>query len=257
MAAEESDVTDVLQTRGLSKRFGGFSANSNIDWSLERGARHALIGPNGAGKTTFVNLLTGALAPSNGEVFLAEERVTSLPQHERVKRGLTRTFQINSLFPGLTVRESVVLVIAERRGLTHVWHKTVARQEKAIEEASELLSRLLLSHVADTLTRELSYGEQRLVEVALALATRPSVLVLDEPAAGIPSESSAELFAVIERLPPDVSILLIEHDMDIVFRFAERITVLASGSILAEGSPDQIAADTRVREVYLGEAENG
>jgi branched-chain amino acid transport system ATP-binding protein len=223
---------------------------------LAKGARHALIGPNGAGKTTFVNLLTGALQPTSGEVFLGDERVTSLPQQERVKRGLTRTFQINTLFPGLTVRESVLLVVLERRGLTHVWRQTVARQKEAIDETSELLGRLSLLGDADTVTRDLSYGKQRLVEIALALGTRPSVLVLDEPAAGIPSEASKEVLGVLERLPSEVSILLIEHDMDLVFRFAERITVLANGAVLREGSPEQIANDPRVREVYLGEAED-
>lgn len=247
---------DALRTEVLSKHFGGFVANSCIDLRLAAGARHALIGPNGAGKTTFVNLLTGALPPSGGNVFLGDQRVTELPEHERVKRGLSRTFQINTLFGGLTVRESVVLAISERRGLTNVWYQTVARQQKTLEEARELLGRLSLSSEADTITSQLSYGKQRLVEIALALATRPSVLVLDEPAAGIPSESSAELFSVIEHLPREVSILLIEHDMDIVFRFAERITVLANGAVLTEGSPDEIAADPRVREVYLGETED-
>lgn len=249
-------MTAALSTRALSKSFGGFAANSAIDFRLERGARHALIGPNGAGKTTFVNLLTGVLAPTSGEVFLGEERVTHLPQHERVKRGLTRTFQINTLFPGLTVLESVVLAIAERQSLTYVWHEPVARQHETIEEARDLLGRLSLSGEAQSVTRSLSYGKQRLVEIALALATRPSVLVLDEPAAGTPSHASAELFSVIERLPSDVSILLIEHDMDIVFRVADRITVFANGALLAEGVPAEIAADPRVREVYLGESEH-
>jgi len=247
----------ALSTRALSKKFGGFVANNAIDFRLERGARHALIGPNGAGKTTFVNLLTGVLAATSGEVFLGEARVTHLPQHERVKRGLTRTFQINTLFPGLTVLESVVLAIAERKGLTYVWHQTVARQRDTIDEARDLLARLSLSSEADSVTRWLSYGKQRLVEIALALATRPTVLVLDEPAAGTPSHTSAEIFSVIDRLPSDVSILLIEHDMDLVFRFAERITVFAQGTVLAEGVPAEIAADRHVREVYLGESGHG
>lgn len=250
-------MNTALSTRALSKSFGGFAANSAIDFRLAEGARHALIGPNGAGKTTFVNLLTGALAPTTGEVFLGDERVTHMPQHERVKRGLTRTFQINTLFPGLTVLESVVLAIAERRGLTYLWHQAVKRQRETIEEARDLLGRLSLSSEAECLTRELSYGKQRLVEIALALSTRPRVLLLDEPAAGIPSHASAELFTVIDRLPRDVSILLIEHDMDIVFRFAERITVFANGAVLAEGAPAEVAADVRVREVYLGESEHG
>lgn len=249
-------MSAALSTRALTKSFGGFAAVSAVEFRLERGARHALIGPNGAGKTTFVNLLTGVLAPTSGDVFLGEERVTELPQHQRVKRGLARTFQLNTLFPGLTVLESVVLTIAERKGSTYVWRHPVTRQRETIDEARELLGRLSLSSEAERVTRSLSYGKQRLVEVALALATRPTVLVLDEPAAGIPSHASAELFSVIDRLPRDVSILLIEHDMDIVFRFAERITVLANGSVLAEGAPGEVAADRRVREVYLGEAEH-
>jgi branched-chain amino acid transport system ATP-binding protein len=247
-------MTDALRTQSLSKHFGAFAANGGIDFRLRAGERHALIGPNGAGKTTFVNLLSGALVPTAGDVFLGAERVTGLPQHERVKRGLTRTFQINTLFPGLTVLESVVLAVCERRGMTFAWRRPVARQAAVLEEARVLLSRLSLDDDAETITRRLPYGKQRLVEIALALATRPAVLLLDEPAAGIPAHASAELFGVLERLPREVSVLLIEHDMDIVFRFAERITVLAGGTVLAEGSPAEIAADARVREVYLGEA---
>jgi branched-chain amino acid transport system ATP-binding protein len=247
-------MTLALRTEQLSKSFDGFLANGGIDLELPQGARHALIGPNGAGKTTFINLLTGVLSPTSGDVFLGDEQVTALAQHERVKRGITRTFQINKLFPGLTVLESVVLAICERRGLTRVWYRPVAEQRDAIEEARELLGHLSLLREPDVVTKQLAYGKQRLLEIALALATRPSILLLDEPAAGIPSEASAELFEVLGRLPREVSILLIEHDMDIVFRFAERITVLAGGSVLAEGTPHEIAADPRVREVYLGEA---
>jgi branched-chain amino acid transport system ATP-binding protein len=247
-------MTLALRTEQLSKSFDGFLANGGIDLELPQGARHALIGPNGAGKTTFINLLTGVLSPTSGDVFLGDEQVTALAQHERVKRGITRTFQINKLFPGLTVLESVVLAICERRGLTRVWYRPVAEQRDAIEEARELLGHLSLLREPDVVTKQLAYGKQRLLEIALALATRPSILLLDEPAAGIPSEASAELFEVLGRLPREVSILLIEHDMDIVFRFAERITVLAGGSVLAEGTPHEIAAEPRVREVYLGEA---
>ncbi|HUI70418.1 MAG TPA: ABC transporter ATP-binding protein [Spirochaetia bacterium] len=250
-------MTAALRTQALTKRFGGLVVNSGIDFSLPHGARHALIGPNGAGKTTFINLLTGVLAPTSGDVFLGEERATRWPQHERVKRGIARTFQINTLFPGLTVLESVMLAIGERRKMTGVWRRTVAKQQKVIEEARELLDRLLLSGDADTVTRHLPYGKQRLVEIALALATQPKILLLDEPAAGIPTGASAEIFSVIGRLPQDVSILLIEHDMDLVFRFAERITVLVNGSVMTEGSPAEVASDPRVREVYLGEAQHG
>ncbi len=247
----------ILRTEALCKSWGGFRANSDISLTFTPGARHALIGPNGAGKTTFINLLTGFFAPSSGKVFFGDEDITALPQHQRVKRGMTRTFQINTLFAGLTVLESVVLTICERKGLQFRWTRTVAQQHDEIEEAMALLASLKLDRDADTVTRNLPYGKQRLVEMALALATKPKVLLLDEPAAGIPSAESAELFEVIARLPRDVTILFIEHDMGLVFRFAERITVLVGGKVLTEGTPAEIAADARVREVYLGEAEHG
>ena len=245
----------VLRTEGLSKSFGAIRANADVTLSFAAGARHALIGPNGAGKTTFINLLTGSLRPSSGEVYLGEERVTALAQHMRVKRGMTRTFQINTLFPGLTVLESVVLACCERERRGSVWWHTVAGERAAIADAGEILARLNLARDAGTQTRALPYGKQRLLEIALALATRPSVLLLDEPAAGIPSAESAELFSVIAALPREVTIVFIEHDMNLVFRFAERITVLVGGAVLTEGSPDEISADPRVREVYLGEAQ--
>jgi branched-chain amino acid transport system ATP-binding protein len=250
-------MTAALRTSGLSKQWGAFKANSDITLSFPGGARHALIGPNGAGKTTFINLITGVYPPSAGEVFLGEENVTQLAQHQRVKRGVTRTFQITTLFPGLTVLESVVLAIGERKGLARVWWKTVASHSAEIDEAMEILKPLHLDRDADTDTRSLPYGKQRLVEIALALATQPKILLLDEPAAGIPSGESAELFGVLARLPRDVTILFIEHDMDLVFRFAERITVLVAGSVLVEGTPQEIAADKQVKEVYLGEAQHG
>ncbi|CAG0961704.1 Lipopolysaccharide export system ATP-binding protein LptB [Burkholderiales bacterium] len=250
-------MTAALRTEGLSKHFGAFKAASEVSLAFPQGARHALIGPNGAGKTTLINLLTGVFAPTAGEVFLGDERITGLAQHQRVKRGMTRTFQINTLFAGLTVLESVVLAVCERRGRAGVWHRTVARQRDEAGEAYALLEMLRLAPEADTLTRDLPYGKQRLVEIALALATKPRILLLDEPAAGIPAGESAELFAVIAALPREVTILFIEHDMELVFRFAERITVLVGGKVLTEGAPAEIAADPRVREVYLGEAQHG
>jgi branched-chain amino acid transport system ATP-binding protein len=246
----------ALRTVGLSKIFGGFKANADVSLSFAPGARHALIGPNGAGKTTFINLLTGVLPPTSGEVYLGEEQITSLPQHARVKRGMTRTFQINTLFPGLTALESVVLACCEHGGRGGVWWRSTSSEHSAIDEAHGILAQLKLDRDAATLTRELPYGKQRLLEIALALATRPKVLLLDEPAAGIPSAESAELFAVIANLPRDVTIVFIEHDMDLVFKFAERITVMVGGTVLVEGTPDEIAGDQRVREVYLGEAEH-
>jgi branched-chain amino acid transport system ATP-binding protein len=247
-------MTPALRTEGLSKSFGAFKANSAITLAFEAGARHAIIGPNGAGKTTFINLLTGVFPPSAGDVFLDGEKVSGLAQHERVRRGMTRTFQINTLFPGLTALESVTLACCERAGAGSVWWRTASTARAQIDEAREILARLRLDGDADVQTRSLPYGKQRLLEIALALATRPKVLLLDEPAAGIPSTESAELFAVIAALPREVSIIFIEHDMNLVFRFAEKITVLVGGSVLVEGAPGDIAKDPRVREVYLGEA---
>lgn len=247
-------MTATLRTEGLCKSWGAFAANTDISLTFAPGARHALIGPNGAGKTTFISLLTGALPPSAGRIWLGEREITALPQHARVKLGMTRTFQINTLFPGLTVLESVVLAVAERTGASRIWARTVTSQAALVDEAMSVLSLLRLEHDADTETRHLPYGKQRLLEIALALATRPSILLLDEPAAGIPAGDSAELFAVIAALPRDITILFIEHDMDLVFRFAERITVLVAGRVLTEGTPAEIATDPRVKEVYLGEA---
>ncbi|HAV38106.1 MAG TPA: branched-chain amino acid ABC transporter ATP-binding protein [Massilia sp.] len=249
-------MTDTLRTEGLSKQWGGFKANTDISLTFEPGARHALIGPNGAGKTTFINLLTGGFPPTSGKVFLGGEDITKLAQHERVKRGMTRTFQINTLFAGMTVLESVMLAICERRGLQKVWWKTVAKHADVVEEAMALLATLKLTGEANSITRSMAYGKQRLVEIALALATKPKILLLDEPAAGIPSAESRELFEVIAGLPRDVTVLFIEHDMGLVFRFADRITVLVGGKVLTEGTPEEIAADPRVKEVYLGEAEH-
>ena len=244
----------ALRTEGLCKRWGALNANDRVSLTLPVGARHALIGPNGAGKTTLVNLLTGLYPPSAGRVLLGDTDVTRLAMHERVRRGLVRTFQINTLFAGLTVLESVVLAICERTGVAKRWTRTVAGLGAPIDEAGALLDRLGLGSVAHTVTRNLPYGKQRLLEIALALALEPRVLLLDEPASGIPASDSAEVFAVIAALPSDVTVLFIEHDMELVFRFAQRIAVLVDGKLLTEGTPAEIAADARVRDVYLGEA---
>jgi branched-chain amino acid transport system ATP-binding protein len=246
----------ALRTQGLSKRWGAFNANSDVSLTFAPGARHALIGPNGAGKTTFINLLTGVFPPTAGRVFLGEEDITGLPQSQRVKRGMTRTFQINTLFPGLTVLESVVLAVCERQGRAGIIHRTVAQQRAAVDEGNALLATLQLTRERNDTTRNLAYGKQRLLEIALALATQPKILLLDEPAAGIPAGESAELFGVISNLPRDVTVVFIEHDMDLVFRFAERITVMVAGKVLTEGSPAEIAGNPRVKEVYLGEAQH-
>ncbi len=247
----------ALQTRGLEKRFGAIVATQGVSLDIAAGARHALIGPNGAGKTTLVNLLTGFLAPSAGTVLLDGTDVTRTAQHERVRRGLARTFQINRLFAELTVLESVALAVCEERGLGARWWRPVGAHGEVVDRAAELLEQLRLLDDAHRVTRDLAYGRQRLIEIALALAARPRVLLLDEPAAGVPAGASRELFETIAALPREVTILLIEHDMDLVFRFAERITVLVGGAVLTEDVPQAIAADARVREVYLGDARHG
>ncbi|HET9752438.1 MAG TPA: ATP-binding cassette domain-containing protein [Myxococcales bacterium] len=247
----------ALRTENLSKSFGGFAANAAVSLSLPVGARHALIGPNGAGKTTLINLLTGVLQPDSGEVFVGGERVTHLAQHERVRRGMTRTWQITTLFPELTPLESVLLAICEREGRAARWWHPLASLGAETREARALLSSLHLEAEASRPTRLLPYGKQRLLEIALALATRPRILLLDEPAAGIPANESAEVLGAIARLPADVTVLFIEHDMRLVFRFARRISVLVAGRLVAEGTPEEIARDPRVREVYLGEAQHG
>lgn len=250
-------MAGVLETKDLKKNFGGLTVANKISLTLEQGARQALIGPNGAGKTTLVNLLTGALTPTAGRVFLDGMDITDLSQHRRVALGLVRTFQVNQLFPGLTPLESVVLSVAQRRGLTSGWWHRLDRDRETIHEAADLLDRLGLLDCAHEPTKTLPYGRQRLLEIALALAQRPKVLLLDEPAAGVPEGESADLYATLAGLPPTVTVLLIEHEMDLVFRFAKRITVLVAGSILVEGLPGAISCDPRVREVYLGEATHG
>ncbi len=246
--------THALETRALCKTFGGLTVAANIEFALAPGARHALIGPNGAGKTTFVNMLTGRLPPSSGRVLLAGEDVTRLSPEARVKRGLGRTFQINTLFRSLSVLDNVALGIAERRGIGGRMWRAASAYREVRDEALELLASLALTGDAHTRVLDLPYGKQRLVEILIALGLRPKVLLLDEPAAGVPSAESERILEVLDRLPSDIAILIIEHDMDVVFRFARRITVLVQGEVLCEGTPAEIAADRRVHEVYLGES---
>ncbi|MES4992455.1 ABC transporter ATP-binding protein [Phyllobacterium sp. 22229] len=252
-----ADARIALATEGLTKAWGGFVANSDVNFSLRVGARHALIGPNGAGKTTFINMLTGVLSPTSGRVLLSGEDVTNDPQEKRVRKGIARTFQINNLFPALTVLESVLLAILERRNEAGHWFRPLRTHVAELEEALDLISKLGLEAQAGEEVHTLAYGKQRLVEIALALATRPRILLLDEPAAGIPAGDSSEVFSVISKLPSEISILFIEHDMDLVRRFSECITVLVGGKILTQGTPDDVMSDPRVREVYLGGGGHG
>ena len=247
----------ALAVDRIVKRFGELVALDGVSIALEPGIRHALIGPNGAGKTTLVNVLTGALQPDAGEVFLGDERVTGVAPHARVRRGLARTFQVNQLFRGLTASESVAAAILERRGRAWGWWRPFAADREVFDEARELLETLGLGAHGSKVAAQLPYGAQRLLEIALALATRPRVLLLDEPAAGIAASDSNLVWDAIARLPDQTAVLFIEHDMDLVFRFAERISVLVAGRVFAEGTPTEIAADERVRAVYLGAEAHG
>jgi ABC-type branched-subunit amino acid transport system ATPase component len=246
----------VLSTRNLNKSFGSLVVAQDIAISVPRGERYALIGPNGAGKTTLINLMTGMLRPDSGEILLGGDDITALRPDARVKRGLARTFQINTLFAHLTALESVSLSILERDGHAHNWWRSLPRFGGALDEAFAILKSLNLEKAAHRLTRELPYGQQRLLEIALALATRPRVLLLDEPAAGVPRDESPELFAAISNLSSELTVLFIEHDMNVVFRFASRIIVMVGGRILVEGTPQEISRDPRVREVYLGRSQH-
>jgi len=245
--------TLALETRSLCKTFGALTVADDINFQLEAGARHALIGPNGAGKTTFINMLTGVLRPSSGHIVLGGENITQVAQASRVKRGLGRTFQINALFRGLSVLDNVALAVAERRGVARRTWRSASSYADIRDESLELLSTLGLAEDASQRILDLPYGKQRLVEIAIALGLRPSVLLLDEPAAGVPSLESHRILQVLDNLPKHIAILIIEHEMDVVFRFAQRITVLVQGQVLVEGPPEEISKDRRVHQVYLGE----
>jgi branched-chain amino acid transport system ATP-binding protein len=243
----------VLSALGLVKRFGGIPATDNVTLNLARGARHALIGPNGAGKTTLINLLTGVLDPTEGRIELEGQDITRLAPHQRVTRGLVRTFQINQLFDSLSPLQTLALTVSQQQGLGGKWWQPLGARRSVAERCDRLLEQFRLAAVMDQPTRTLSSGKRRLLEIAIALACEPRVLLLDEPVAGVPAGEREELLHTIATLPAEVSVLLIEHDMDIVFGFATRMTVLVNGAVLTEGTPQEISSDERVRAVYLGD----
>jgi branched-chain amino acid transport system ATP-binding protein len=250
-------MTLALETQGLVKQFGGLKVTRDLSLKVAQGARHALIGPNGAGKTTVINLLTGVLRPDGGRILLEGNDITGLPVHGRVLRGLSRTFQINQLYPDLTPIETVGLAVSERLGRGGDWWRVMGTRDDVNAEIAENLDRFHLADVMNEPTATLPYGKQRLLEIAVAIATKPRVLLLDEPAAGVPEGERHDILAAVASLPRDVTVLLIEHDMDLVFSFADRISVLVNGAMLVEGTPVEVARDPRVKAVYLGEEAHG
>ena len=246
-------MSTALETRGLEKQFGGLRVTRDLSLKVATGARHALIGPNGAGKTTVINLLTGVIEPSGGRILLEGHDITDLPVHRRALRGLSRTFQINQLYPDLTPLETIGLAVSERLGRGGDWWRRMGTRDDVNAEIAETLARFRLLDVMNNLTSTLPYGRQRLLEIAVAIAAKPRVLLLDEPAAGVPESERKDILAAVAALPRDVTVLLIEHDMDLVFSFADRISVLVSGALLVEGAPDEVARDPQVKAVYLGE----
>jgi branched-chain amino acid transport system ATP-binding protein len=246
-------MTTMLETRKLEKRFGGIIATDNVSLKVEKGARLALIGPNGAGKTTLVNLLTGVLRPSSGSIFLEGRDISRLEPHERVHLGMARTFQINQLFGELTPVETIGLAVSERMGRGTDWWRLLGTEKTLVARIAELIEQFHLADVMNDRTVTLPYGKQRLLEIALAIACRPNVLLLDEPAAGVPEDERHDILAAVAALPKDVTVLLIEHDMDLVFSFADRIVVLVNGALFADGLPGEIANNPRVKSVYLGD----
>lgn len=245
----------VLSAEGLVMQFGGITATHNVNLDLYQGARHALIGPNGAGKTTLINLLTGVLQPTSGRISLLGQDITHLSPHERVQRGMVRTFQINQLFDSLTPLETLALTVSRQKGLSRQWWRALGASKDVAIRCEQLLTQFHLTDVMKQPTRELAYGKRRLLEIAVALACEPRVLLLDEPVAGVPAGEREELLRTVAALPEDVSVLLIEHDMDLVFSFAKRMTVLVNGAVLTEGDPAAIADDPRVKAVYLGQGD--
>ncbi len=250
-------MTTALQTQNLVKQFGGLTATNDVSLTLQQGERHALIGPNGAGKTTLINLLTGVLQPTSGTIMLEGQDITTARSDERVRRGLARTFQINQLFAAMTPLEGVGMAVSQTKGKGWEFWRSPGHSKPVLDEIVDVLDRFGLCDVMGERVGALPYGKQRLLEIAMAIACRPRVLLLDEPAAGVPESEREDILNVVAALPKDVTVLLIEHDMDLVFRFASRISVLVNGALLTAGSVEEISNDPRVRAVYLGEADHG
>ncbi|MDE1157405.1 MAG: ABC transporter ATP-binding protein [Neorhizobium sp.] len=249
-------MNTLFEVSNLKKNFGALAVTNNVSIGMAAGDRLALIGPNGAGKTTFVNLVTGHIKPDSGRVTLSGEDVTGMRPAARVQRGLIRSFQVTRLFPDMTPEEHVALAILQRDGKAGRMSGHYSAKPAVMKEVRETLSILGLIELSHLKVREIAYGQQRLLEIALAMALKPKVLLLDEPAAGVPQLETTRIERALDQLPKDLAILMIDHDMDLVFRFATRVVVLAAGTVIFDGSPQAVTKDQRVREAYLGSYAN-
>jgi branched-chain amino acid transport system ATP-binding protein len=247
----------ILDLRSLVKRYGGLVATDNLDLTVKRGEIHAIIGPNGAGKTTLIHQISGAIAPTAGKILFDDRDVTTLSMHERVACGLARSYQITNIFRTQSVLDNLALAVQARSGSSMRFWKPAIDEQALFEQARAMAHRIGLAQRVDTAAGNLSHGEQRQLEVGLALATNPKLLLLDEPMAGMGQEESARMIPLIRSLTPDVAVVLIEHDMDAVFRLADRISVLVAGSIIASGTPDEIRGNNAVKKAYLGDENVG
>jgi len=243
----------MLRLEAISKRFGGVVATDAVSLEVAQGEVHALIGPNGAGKTTLIGQISGSLSPDEGEILFENRKITRLRQHARVAAGLARSYQITSIFRSFTVLDNLALAVQARSGSSFSFWKPVAEETALFGEARAIGDEIGLSSKLDSTAGNLSHGEQRALEVGLALATRPRLVLLDEPMAGMGPEESQRMIALISRIRSRVTVLLVEHDMDAVFRLADRISVLVAGRIIATDLPEKIKANQQVRQAYLGD----
>ncbi|SCB18095.1 ABC transporter ATP-binding protein [Rhizobium hainanense] len=249
-------MSAIFEVSNLKKAFGGLTVTNNVSLSMAPGDRVALIGPNGAGKTSFVNLVTGNLPADSGEVRIAGQNVNRIDAIGRVRRGLVRSFQVTRLFQDMTPAEHVGMAVLQRTGRSGRMFGNFLSMADVMAETEELLGTLGLAALAHRKVSEIAYGQQRLLEIAVAMALKPKVLLLDEPAAGVPQSDTGRIEQALADLPTDLAVLMIEHDMDLVFRFAKRVVVLAAGTIIFDGSPKDVTQDARVREAYLGSYAN-
>ena len=241
-----------LGLRELTRNFGGLHAVHQVSFEVEVGERRAIIGPNGAGKTTLFNLICGEIPPSHGSIFLFGKDVTRVPVHKRIAHGIARTFQITNLFPRLTVLQNLLMAAQGVERTKYVMYRSISSYRHLYEKAEQLLDEFALGDQRDTPVSSLSHGEQRQIEVCLALLGQPRLLLLDEPAAGLSPPETKSLTSTLKRLDPEMTILLIEHDMDVAFEFADNITVLHQGGLIASGKKEAVKANERVQEIYLG-----